>query len=69
MLKESGVRFPMRIVPLFDTLADLDNAEPIVEQLFSIPLYKAYINGRQEVMIGYSDSAKDAGQIAATWGQ
>ncbi|WP_369920707.1 phosphoenolpyruvate carboxylase [Marinomonas polaris] len=69
MLKESGVSFPMRIVPLFETLADLDNAEPIVEQLFSIPWYKSYINGRQEVMIGYSDSAKDAGQIAATWGQ
>jgi phosphoenolpyruvate carboxylase len=69
MLKESGVSFPMRIVPLFETLADLDNAEPIIEQLFSIPWYKSYINGRQEVMIGYSDSAKDAGQIAATWGQ
>ncbi|UTW00563.1 phosphoenolpyruvate carboxylase [Marinomonas rhizomae] len=69
MLKESGVNFPMRIVPLFETLADLDNAEPIIEQLFSIPWYKSYINGRQEVMIGYSDSAKDAGQIAATWGQ
>ncbi|MBR7887367.1 phosphoenolpyruvate carboxylase [Marinomonas sp. A79] len=69
MLKESGVSFPMRIVPLFETLADLDNAEPIIEQLFSIPWYKSYIDGRQEVMIGYSDSAKDAGQIAATWGQ
>ncbi|SBS27795.1 Phosphoenolpyruvate carboxylase [Marinomonas spartinae] len=69
MLKESGVRFPMRIVPLFETLADLDNAEPIIEQLFAIPWYRAYINGHQEVMIGYSDSAKDAGQIAATWGQ
>ncbi|PYF78615.1 MULTISPECIES: phosphoenolpyruvate carboxylase [Marinomonas] len=69
MLKESGVAFPMRIVPLFETLADLDNAEPIIEQLFSLPWYKSYINGHQEVMIGYSDSAKDAGQIAATWGQ
>ncbi|NLQ18231.1 phosphoenolpyruvate carboxylase [Marinomonas sp. M1K-6] len=69
MLKESGVSFPMRIVPLFETLADLDNAEPIIEQLFSIPWYKSYINGQQEVMIGYSDSAKDAGQVAATWGQ
>ncbi|BFM51013.1 phosphoenolpyruvate carboxylase [Marinomonas sp. THO17] len=69
MLKESGVSFPMRIVPLFETLADLDNAEPIIEQLFSMPWYKSYINGHQEVMIGYSDSAKDAGQIAATWGQ
>ncbi|MFT2111053.1 phosphoenolpyruvate carboxylase [Marinomonas sp. 2405UD68-3] len=69
LLKESGVSFPMKIVPLFETLADLDNAEPIIEQLFSMPWYKAYINGKQEVMIGYSDSAKDAGQIAATWGQ
>ncbi|MEL0636033.1 phosphoenolpyruvate carboxylase [Marinomonas sp. TI.3.20] len=69
LLKESGVAFPMRIVPLFETLADLDNAEPIIEQLFSLPWYKSYIDGRQEVMIGYSDSAKDAGQIAATWGQ
>jgi Phosphoenolpyruvate carboxylase (EC 4.1.1.31) len=69
LLKESKVSFPMRIVPLFETLADLDNAEPIIEQLLSIPWYKAYIDGKQEVMIGYSDSAKDAGQIAATWGQ
>lgn len=69
LLKESGVTFNMRIAPLFETLADLDNAEPIIEQLFSLPWYKAYINSHQEVMIGYSDSAKDAGQIAATWGQ
>ena len=68
-LQESGVAHKMRIVPLFETLADLDNAEPTVEQLFSMPWYKAYIDGQQEVMIGYSDSAKDAGQIAATWGQ
>lgn len=68
-LQESGVTHKMRIAPLFETLADLDNAEPTVEQLFSMPWYKAYIDGQQEVMIGYSDSAKDAGQIAATWGQ
>lgn len=69
LLQESGVSHKMRIVPLFETLADLDNAEPTIEQLFSMPWYKAYIDGQQEVMIGYSDSAKDAGQIAATWGQ
>ena len=69
LLQESGVVQKMRIVPLFETLADLDNAEPTIEQLFSMPWYKAYIDGQQEVMIGYSDSAKDAGQIAATWGQ
>jgi len=69
LLKESGVEHNMRIVPLFETLADLNNAEPTIEQLFTLPWYKAYIDGQQEVMIGYSDSAKDAGQIAATWGQ
>ena len=69
LLQESGVDHKMRIVPLFETLADLDNAQPTIEQLFSMPWYKAYIDGQQEVMIGYSDSAKDAGQIAATWGQ
>jgi len=69
LLQESGVVQKMRIVPLFETLADLDNAQPTIEQLFSMPWYKAYIDGQQEVMIGYSDSAKDAGQIAATWGQ
>ncbi len=68
LLKESGVEHNMRIVPLFETLADLNNAEPTIEQLFTLPWYKAYIDGQQEVMIGYSDSAKDAGQIAATWG-
>lgn len=69
LLKESGVEHNMQIAPLFETLADLNNAEPTIEQLFSLPWYKAYINGKQQVMIGYSDSAKDAGQIAATWGQ
>ena len=69
LLKESGVRFPMRVVPLFETLADLDNAPGCIDVLLGIDWYRAYTDGRQEVMIGYSDSAKDAGALAAAWGQ
>jgi len=52
----------MRIVPLFETLDDLNNAPTVVETLFRIPAYSGAINGKQEVMVGYSDSAKDAGR-------
>ncbi|MEX5689326.1 MULTISPECIES: phosphoenolpyruvate carboxylase [Pseudomonas] len=69
LLKESGVLRPMRVVPLFETLADLDNAGPVIEQLLLLPGYRARLQGPQEVMIGYSDSAKDAGTTAAAWAQ
>ncbi|MBD8146943.1 phosphoenolpyruvate carboxylase [Pseudomonas fluorescens] len=68
LLKESGVQRPMRVVPLFETLADLDNAGPVMERLLQLPDYRARLQGPQEVMIGYSDSAKDAGTTAA-WAQ
>ena len=69
LLKESGVQRPMRVVPLFETLADLDNAGPVIERLLLLPGYRARLQGPQEVMIGYSDSAKDAGTTAAAWAQ
>ncbi|WP_114418342.1 phosphoenolpyruvate carboxylase [Marinospirillum perlucidum] len=69
LLKTAGVDRPMRIVPLFETLADLDRAPEVIDGLLSIPWYRNYTGGRQEVMIGYSDSAKDAGQLAASWAQ
>jgi phosphoenolpyruvate carboxylase len=69
LLKECGVRRPMRVVPLFETLADLDNAGPAIDRLLSLPGYRARLLGPQEVMIGYSDSAKDAGTTAAAWAQ
>ncbi|MCW1245579.1 phosphoenolpyruvate carboxylase [Pseudomonas sp. SAICEU22] len=69
LLKEAGVLRPMRVVPLFETLADLDNAGPVMERLLSLPSYRARLQGPQEVMIGYSDSAKDAGTTAAAWAQ
>ncbi|MGV8917506.1 MAG: phosphoenolpyruvate carboxylase [Pseudomonas sp.] len=69
LLKEAGLQRPMRVVPLFETLADLDNAGPAIEQLLSLPGYRLRLQGPQEVMIGYSDSAKDAGTTAAAWAQ
>ncbi|MBE0507001.1 MAG: phosphoenolpyruvate carboxylase [Marinospirillum sp.] len=69
LLKTAGLDRTMRIVPLFETLADLERAPRVIDGLLSLPWYREYTTGRQEVMIGYSDSAKDAGQLAASWAQ
>jgi phosphoenolpyruvate carboxylase len=69
LLKMVGLRRPMRVAPLFETLDDLDNAAPVIERLLSLPGYRSLIGDEQEVMIGYSDSAKDAGALAAGWAQ
>lgn len=69
LLKEAGISFPMRVAPLFETLADLTNAPDCIRKLLAIDWYRGYIQGKQEVMIGYSDSAKDAGAFAAAWAQ
>ncbi|MBV2130963.1 phosphoenolpyruvate carboxylase [Arsukibacterium indicum] len=69
LLKEAGISFPMPVAPLFETLSDLQNAPDCMKRLLSIDWYRGYINGKQEVMIGYSDSAKDAGVLAAAWAQ
>ncbi|MFJ4394179.1 phosphoenolpyruvate carboxylase [Pseudomonas sp. NPDC089396] len=69
LLKEVGLTRPMRVVPLFETLADLDNAGPVMQRLLGLQGYRAGLRGPQEVMIGYSDSAKDAGTTAAAWAQ
>lgn len=68
-LREMGISYNIPISPLFETLADLDNAQACISKLLSIDWYRDYIDGHQEVMIGYSDSSKDAGQLAAAWGQ
>ena len=65
--KEHGVRHSLRVVPLFETLADLEGAEETLERLLQIPWYRKRIQGHQEIMIGYSDSGKDAGHLTATW--
>ena len=66
--RECGVKDPIRVAPLFETLDDLDHSESAMEQLLSNEWYSAHIKGEQECMIGYSDSGKDAGRMAAAWG-
>jgi phosphoenolpyruvate carboxylase len=69
LLKSAGCRFPLPIAPLFETLDDLENASSIIRDLLDEPAYREVIDNRQMVMIGYSDSSKDAGVMAASWAQ
>ena len=69
LLKEAGIGFAMPVAPLFETLDDLNNANDVMTQLLNIDWYRGLIQGKQMVMIGYSDSAKDAGVMAASWAQ
>ncbi len=69
LLREMNVSWPMPVAPLFETLDDLNNAPKVMQQLMAIDWYRGYIKGKQYVMIGYSDSAKDAGALAAGWAQ
>ncbi|MBC7192486.1 phosphoenolpyruvate carboxylase [Marinobacter sp.] len=69
LLREAGMKHPMRVVPLFETLDDLRNAPDSMRALYDLAWYREYCRERQEVMIGYSDSAKDAGQMMAAWAQ
>lgn len=69
LLKEAGCKQAVNVAPLFETLDDLDRCEKVMTALFNIGWYRGVINNRQMVMIGYSDSAKDAGMLAASWAQ
>ena len=67
--KQAQTKELLRVVPLFETLDDLKNAKSVMENLFKLPWYKKLIKNQQEVMIGYSDSSKDAGKLSASWHQ
>ena len=69
LLDEMGVDWAMPVAPLFETLDDLNNSELAMTELFALDWYRGRIQGQQYVMIGYSDSAKDAGALAAGWAQ
>ncbi|RBW45142.1 phosphoenolpyruvate carboxylase [Psychromonas sp. B3M02] len=69
LLKEVGCPFRIPVAPLFETLDDLNNAADVMKRLYAVDWYRGYIGGEQHVMIGYSDSAKDAGVMAANWAQ
>lgn len=78
LLKEAGLLdvssdhpyAPVGIVPLFETIDDLQRGSSILEAALDLPLYRAVVAARgdsQEVMLGYSDSNKDGGYLAANW--
>ncbi len=67
--KEANINKRLRVVPLFETLDDLKNAKSIMENLFSLSWYRKLIKNSHEIMIGYSDSSKDAGKLSASWHQ
>ncbi|MCK0743734.1 phosphoenolpyruvate carboxylase [Chromohalobacter nigrandesensis] len=69
LMKEVGGDMHLPIAPLFETLDDLNRAGDVIQRLLSLPGYRRMAGDNQEVMIGYSDSAKDAGQLAAAWAQ
>lgn len=55
------------VVPLFETLADLERSSDTVGRLLASPVARSLIGNELQVMIGYSDSGKDAGRLAAAW--
>jgi phosphoenolpyruvate carboxylase len=78
LLKEVGLldaaggetRSPVGIVPLFETIDDLQRGASILEAALDLPVYRALVRAHgdsQEVMLGYSDSNKDGGYLAANW--
>ncbi|MBX3501506.1 MAG: phosphoenolpyruvate carboxylase [Alphaproteobacteria bacterium] len=76
LLREVGLlrpregRLEVDIVPLFETIGDLQRCGPIMDELLGLPAYRRLLvsrGGVQEVMLGYSDSNKDGGYLTSTW--
>lgn len=64
------VHSDIRIAPLFETIDALQSAPGVLNDLFSLPIYRSYLHQFgycQEVMLGYSDSSKDGGYLTANW--
>lgn len=67
---ETTLESDFDIVPLFETIEDLDRSAGLMRTLFEHPIYRQHLAGRewfQEIMLGYSDSSKDGGYLAANW--
>ncbi|QKT07304.1 phosphoenolpyruvate carboxylase [Gordonia sp. X0973] len=65
-----GARSALRVVPLFETIEDLQQGAATILAALDVPLYRQVVEGQQnmqEVMLGYSDSNKDGGYLAANW--
>ena len=69
-LSEHGVDSPLDVVPLFETISDLEASKDLMAQIFEDSLFSKHIESRgnfQEIMLGYSDSNKDGGYWMANW--
>ncbi|RDI21844.1 phosphoenolpyruvate carboxylase type 1 [Rhodococcus sp. AG1013] len=67
---DDGPWCPVGIVPLFETIEDLRHGAATLTRTLEVPIYRALVANRgdsQEVMLGYSDSNKDGGYLAANW--
>ncbi|MDH6678899.1 phosphoenolpyruvate carboxylase [Rhodococcus sp. LBL1] len=67
---DAGPTCPVGIVPLFETIDDLRRGAETLTATLEVPIYRALVANRgdsQEVMLGYSDSNKDGGYLAANW--
>jgi phosphoenolpyruvate carboxylase len=70
LIMAKGDDFPLDIVPLFETIEDLANAQIVMDALYSIPAYRAHLERRgnkQTIMLGFSDGTKDGGYLRANW--
>ena len=60
----------LKVTPLFETIADLNHAPDVLKRLLEDPFYKSSLSrvgNLQEIMLGYSDSGKDAGYVTSNW--
>ncbi len=70
LAKDAGLFGKIGVVPLFETIEDLQNASAVMAQMFETPIYQEHLAQRgnsQQIMIGYSDSNKDGGYLRANW--
>ncbi|HEX6268178.1 MAG TPA: phosphoenolpyruvate carboxylase [Burkholderiales bacterium] len=69
LARESGLQ-GIDVIPLFETIGDLQRCAGIMDQALAQPLYRGWVRARgdeQEVMLGYSDSNKDGGYLSSSW--
>ncbi|MGI9517018.1 MAG: phosphoenolpyruvate carboxylase [Pirellulaceae bacterium] len=70
LMSDAGLLGQLDLLPLFETVADLQAAPQIMARLFANPVYRDHLEQRgqrQQIMIGYSDSNKDGGFLRANW--
>lgn len=65
--REARIARPLRVVPLFETLEDLEHARDATEALLQEEAFLAHAGSHVEIMVGYSDSTKDAGRVGSAW--